>query len=356
MNTCKKYALGGLCLFMLQCSDDGSDAPAIAHLPHAVYVADEHGQTITVIDAATDSVAGKIAIGVPGGHHGQGLIPHNVQVAPNGKTVWLTASTHDHGVAEQVMVIDPHSGHRIIAKITLGTDQHLAHVVLDSASHFAYVAANQPGEVVEIDAATFKITRRIPLGNDRGPHGLRYHNGTLYVANLAGKSLGIVDLATGSVEELALGGAAVQTAVVPGGQYIFVSLYDTKEVVRYEPSTRKLDRLALPPGAQGPIQLYPTPDGKWIYVCDQGGLDGDPVSDKVYAIDVQSFSVSHEITCGTAAHGVVVSQDGKRAYVTNSGENTLTIVDVATQKPVKTLPVGESPNGVSFMFPGGGMP
>lgn len=348
--------LCGLSLSLFHCSDDGNDAPGIPLLPYAVYVADEHGQTISVIDASADSVAGKISIGIPGGHHGQGLIPHNVQVAPDGKTVWVTASTHDHGVAEQVLVIDPHAGHRIIARITLGTDQHLAHVVLDSASRFAYATANQPGEVVEIDAATFKIVRRIPLGNDRGPHGLRYHGGKLYIANLAGNSLGIVDLATGNVEELALGGAAVQTAVVPGGRYVFVSLYDTREVVRYEPSTGKVDRVSLPPDAKGPIQLYPTPDGKWLFVCDQGGLDGDPVSDKVYVIDVQSFSVSHEITCGAAAHGVVVNNDGTRAYVTNSGENTLTIVDVATQKPVKTLPVGETPNGVGFLFPGGGMP
>ena len=42
------------------------------------------------------------------------------------------------------------------------------------------------------------------------------------------------------------------------------------------------------------------------------------------------------------------SPNGKWAIVTNQGENTATLIDGATYKPVKTITVGQSPGIVSF--------
>ena len=49
-----------------------------------------------------------------------------------------------------------------------------------------------------------------------------------------------------------------------------------------------------------------------------------------------------------------MSLDGKFALVPNAGENTATVFDGATFKPVKSITVGQGPTVVSFcaMFPG----
>ncbi len=54
-----------------------------------VWVADEGGNSLTVIDAATNKVV-KTITGIMG--------PHNVQVAPDGKTVWATSGHENEAV------------------------------------------------------------------------------------------------------------------------------------------------------------------------------------------------------------------------------------------------------------------
>ena len=168
--------------------------------------------------------------------------------------------------------------------------------------------------------------------------------------------MSIINIADGKITDVPLGGVAVQTAVTQDGKFVFASLYDTKEVVRYDRQSGEIKRIALPTGAQGPIQLYATPDSKLLYVADQGELLERPVSNKVFVIDIANTKVINTITVGNKAHGVVVSKDGKTVYVTNSIDNTVSVIDVATQTVTGTIPVGKGPNGVSYWFKTGGMP
>lgn len=313
----------------------------------AIYVANEEDGTISVINAETREVIETIDLkdkNVFG--NDVMLMPHNVQVAPNGESVWVTGVPMEEGEEEQVIVIDPMKN-KIKERIKVGKDQHLAHVVLDNESKYAYVTANEGNCVIKIDAKKRKEVSRIDLGSGRAPHGLRYYNGKLYVANMDGNSLAIVDVGSNQVTEVALGGVAVQTAVSPDGQNVYVSLYDTKEVVRINISSLTVTRLALPSSAQGPIQLYPTPNSSMLYVCDQGGLMSRPTNNKVYVIDLASFSINDSITAGNKVHGVVVDDMGARAYVTNTADNTVSVIDVGTGDVLATIGVGMEPNGIA---------
>ena len=315
---------------------------------NAIFVADEKGGTITVVDAENLETIRTIDLmdnGL-GSHSKRMLMPHNVQVSPNGETIWVTGSPMTEDDEAQVIVINARRLN-IKKRIKVGKDQHLAHVVLDSKSKYAYVTANEKNQVIKIDAEKFKEVARFDLGEGKAPHGLRYYDGKVYVANLEGHSVSIIDVESGNIEEISLGGVAVQTAISPNGSYIYVSLYDTKEIVRIDRITRLTTRIALPDDAQGPIQMYVTPDSKQLYVCDQGGLLGRATHNKVYVVDLNSFSVIKTIETGNKTHGVVIDNEGKYAYVTNSNDNTLSVIDILSQTVIATLPVGLEPNGVS---------
>jgi YVTN family beta-propeller protein len=327
----------------------------IPYLPSALYVADEEDGTITVINADNNSKAGTIMVGSHNFDH-SGLKPHNVQTAPDGKSVWVTCAAHTSGEDEQVVVIDPLVNHSIRIRISLGGNQHLTHVVLDSASRYAYVAAYQPNEVIKIDAQNYNIVKRIELGSSRGPHGLRISGDKLFIANMTAKSLTVINTISEQITEVALGGVAIQTAVTPDRKYAFVSLYDTKSVARYDIENQQISFIQLPSGSLGPIQMYPTPDNRYLYVCDQGGLGTDSVSNKVYVIDILSSSVINTITAGAGPHGVVVNDSGSFAYVTNFKNNTISVIDIVSQSVTYTISTGKSPNGISYKFPNGGMP
>ncbi|MEK7253763.1 MAG: YncE family protein [Bacteroidota bacterium] len=339
-----------LATFCLGCEKDEG-------LPDAlVFVANEEAGTISVLDAIDFTKLKDIDLAEPGD---EPPLIHNVQVAPDGKTVWATTlpgGGHVHGEAlEHLVVIDPVSW-KIKERIELGSGLHLAHVVLDDACEFAYATATDSNQVVEVNAKIFQVARRFHLGSDHSPHGLRYFDGKLFIANLEAKSLSILTVADGAVTDVPMGGVAVQAAVTPDGKFVFVSLYDTKEVVRYDLASGELARIALPAGSLGPIQLYPTPDSKQLFVCDQGGLSGDPWSDKVYVLDVANAAVTATVAVRSGAHGVVVSNDGRFAFVTNLNDDSVSVIDVASKAVVATVPVGDSPNGIGFWFTTGGMP
>lgn len=334
----------------------GCVVPATPPTGSRVFVADEESGTISVIDHATDTRIASIDLSDT--HEGatRRFSPHNVQAAPDGQSVWVVAPAvagdphggHGGGAEpiEQAIVIDPQTL-EIRARIDLGTGLHVAHVVLDSESRYAYVTANEANAVLRIDAQSFEVVDRFELGDARAPHGLRFCEGRLYVANMDGLSMSVIHPDSGRIDEVPLGGVAVQTACVPGGQYAFASLFDTMEVVRYELATGELMRIALPEGSQGPVQLYPTPDGSRIYVCDQGILLDRPASNRLVEIDVESATVTATIEVGQGAHGVVLSEDGTRAFVTNIADRSVSVVDTAEHRVVATVEVGDKPNGIA---------
>jgi YVTN family beta-propeller protein len=325
-----------------------------------LYVANEDDGTISVIDLERNAVVATVETARKNGAKTTMFMAHNVQVAPDGKSVWITAPpmegmTGHVSSEDEVIVLDP-ATNGIQRRITLGKDQHLAHVVLDDKSRYAYVTSYEGNVVFKIDTSTYRVVDTFRLGKGKGPHGERLCVGQLYVAEMDGNGLAIIDTGRGRLEEIPLGGKAMQTACAQDGRYVFISLYDTREVVRYDIKTKALKRIAMPKGAQGPVQLYPSPDGKTLYVVDQGLLLDRPASDMLVEINIESGSVASIITVGKGPHGIVVGRDGKHAYVTNGVDNTVSVVDLASHKVAVTIKVGKKPNGVSQWTPDGGTP
>ena len=49
---------------------------------------------------------------------------------------------------------------------------------------------------------------------------------------------------------------------------------------------------------------------------------------------------------GAGAHAIAFSGDGKTGYISNQTANTVSVIDVATHKVVKTINIGTKPNGM----------
>ena len=56
----------------------------------------------------------------------------------------------------------------------------------------------------------------------------------------------------------------------------------------------------------------------------------------------------HEKMSGKGAHGVVISDDGNRAFIANSVDNTATAIATETQRVTRTFKVGEGSGGITF--------
>lgn len=344
----------------------------VPQLKEKVYVAVEGDGTIAVIDAVKQKVIKNIDLSVD--HEGGRLMyaPHNVQVSPDNKSVWVTvnATKHqDHALRlvpqanahgeneestdelDEVIVINPVTD-KIVKRISVAQKIHLAHVVLAPDNAYAYVVAQKEGVIYKINAKTFEIEKRIAVNQNSEPHGVRIapDNSFAYIAVSKGKALGTLNLKTDEYMEIPLEGSAVQAGVTPDGKFAFASLYDTKRLGIYEIDIKQVYYVELPPTAKGVIQMYPTPDSRFVYLADQGYYFEQPISEWVYKIDVSTRKVIKEIKVGRAPHGVVVSEDGKYVYITNLLGGDISVIDTVNDNEVNRIKVGKEPNGISIWY------
>jgi YVTN family beta-propeller protein len=80
-----------------------------------------------------------------------------------------------------------------------------------------------------------------------------------------------------------------------------------------------------------------TPDSGHAYVCNVRSLT---------VIDTTTND-AHDIDTGELPRGLQLSPDGKRAYITNFGDRTLSVVDTITNSVATTFDVPGHPEAVA---------
>ncbi|HEV7915475.1 MAG TPA: YncE family protein [Albitalea sp.] len=132
------------------------------------------------------------------------------------------------------------------------------------------------------------------------------------------------------------------------GKWAIFTCEFTGKLVKVDLVNRKvLGYLKLSTGKM-PQDIRVSPDGSTFYVADM-------MVDGVFVVDGASFKETGFIKTGKGTHGLYPSRDGKKLYVANRGSNkvhgaergkgSVSVIDFATQKVEATWPI-----------PGGGSP
>ena len=79
-----------------------------------------------------------------------------------------------------------------------------------------------------------------------------------------------------------------------------------------------------------------SPDGTKVYVTNHG-------NNNVSVIDTATNTVTATVNVGSYPNGVAVNPDGTKVYVANPGSNTVSVIDTATNTVTATVNVGNSP-------------
>jgi DNA-binding beta-propeller fold protein YncE len=120
--------------------------------------------------------------------------------------------------------------------------------------------------------------------------------------------------------------------------------YGARMIVVDVPRQRLLRTITLPRRLAGPQDVKLSPDGRVFYVADM-------ISNGVWKIGARRFRVKGFVHTGLGAHGLYVSRDSRYLYVSNRREGSITLISLATGRPVRKwrLPGGGSPDmgGVS---------
>jgi YVTN family beta-propeller protein len=123
------------------------------------------------------------------------------------------------------------------------------------------------------------------------------------------------------------------------GTYVYASRSDTNSVTRVNASSNG-DVITIPVG-QGPwgVACHPK-DSSVLYVTNYG-------NNSVSVVDCNNAAVTATITVGTQPEGLCFTPDGTKVYVCNSGSNNVSIIDTASKTVVNTINVGNKPTNVT---------
>ena len=143
-----------------------------------------------------------------------------------------------------------------------------------------------------------------------------------------------------------------------GAPLVFITNEDSDNVTIIDSGTDSV--IATVPAGKRPRGVRLSPDGKTLFVAVSGSPKGGPGVDEsklpppdrradgVAVIDVATLKPVRTLPGGNDPEAFAVSNDGKTVYVSNEDAGTVSVLDVETGKVIDTVKVGEEPEGVTM--------
>src|SRR2546427_866782 len=135
-----------------------------------------------------------------------------------------------------------------------------------------------------------------------------------------------------------MGGWVVGTGSLSaaGAPKAYVGLFKDDALAVIDTAQNKvLSTIAVPKGPHG---LVVTPDGRKVYVSSDG-------ASTVSVIDTATDRVVASIDVGANPHGLAISGAGSRVLVSGWGSNRALVIDTATDRVIGEVPIAQPHNG-----------
>lgn len=199
---------------------------------------------------------------------------------------------------------------------------------------FIYTANDAPPSISVIDAATYTIVDTIPLFAGTGsfdmvinPAGTR-----LYLSNLDSGFVSVID----TVSKVVIADIFVQLqlgpiSITPDSSTVYVSSF-LGNIYPIDTATNILLPFIPTPAYPGKVAI--TPDGTKAFV---------PISysDEILSFDLPSFTQTNTIPLASFSwpYGACILPNSQTLYVANFLGNSVSVIDVATETLITTLPL-----------------
>jgi YVTN family beta-propeller protein len=346
-----------------------------------LYVVCEGNDSVLAVDARTGQVAAQVKVG----HK-----PKGIALSPTGKTLYVSNEWSD-----TISEIDATS---FQIQRTLKAGWGPVGLATDRAGKFLYVANIIGSNVSLLDLASGREVKRLATERYPGHVTLSRDGRHIYVSNVLPhlrpydeppvSELTVIDAAKQRVAERILLDGVIelrQIAEAPAkqGGYLLVPVLRPKNLgplIRVEQGWVLTHGLAVVRPAAAPsvdqrssvtqvllddIDYYYadgygvafTPDGRYALVTASGAnlvqivdtarlarrLGRVPAAELPNRLDSAREFVIRRLPTGDDPRGIVVSPDGRRAYIANRLADSLTVVDLARLKVSSTIDLGGPP-------------
>jgi len=272
--------------------------------------------------------------------------PLNLTTSPDGKLLYVVAQD-----ADMLVAADAETG-KTVKKIKVGHKPY--DVITDKKGLYAYVSNQWSDFITVIDLNDFRIIDTLNTGN--GPAGLSFSSDErfLYVVNSYSSDLTVIDLSDGiEKKRLSTGNNPTGIQISPDGKSLFVTARRAEIVPYGEPmgteltvvngesgqldsylmveSAYLMENVAFTPSGDlalvtmiRPKNLLPTlqVERGWMMNHGFGVIEqkGDGRIIQLLIDEPQAYYPD--------PYDIKITPDGKKAFISSSGNNTITVVDI----------------------------
>jgi len=320
-----------------------SGAAAVAPDGTTVFVVNPDSNSVSAVTTRTDEKAGETAVGED---------PRSLALGPEGRRLYVTSQG-----AATLTVLDPERL-AVLATIPVGAEPY--GVVADPRGHLVYVASSATATIEVVDVRLRQIIARIPVAAKPKGLAISADGARLYVTHFLSGDVSVIDLVrrttlqvigTGSdsnmVQKIALhptngraylphirSNATNRSLLFDTTVFPVVSAIDLASG-QHLPRER-LDLATVDRPMNLPFDLAFSPDGQRLYVANLGSGD-------VSVIDLATRRPVAHLDVGDGPRAIVVTSDGRKAYVANSLSDDVSVIDLTSHREIKRIPVTRSP-------------
>ncbi len=293
-----------------------------------IYVANFGSDSVSVIDASTNTVVNTIAVGIE---------PFDIAFNPNTNLVYVV-----NGGSDSVSVINGDTN-TVINTISVGIDPIA--IAINPDTNTLYLANQGSDTISVIDGDTNTIVGSIDVGTSPVQFGVNPSTNKIYVANQGSDTVSVINGDTNTVvDTIVVGDAPSAIGVNPITNKIYVANRGSDNISVIDGSSNTV--VASTPVGNLPISVVVNPKTNMIFV-----YVANLFSDSVSVIDGTPGSPTENqilanIDVGDAPSDIDINPNIDKIFVTNNQDNSVSVIDGSSNTEVAVINVGLSPVGL----------
>lgn len=310
---------------------DGPHNLAVSPDSRYYYMSIAHGTpygTLWKMDAGNDTLAGRAPLE---------MFPTTIGLTPDGELAFV-ANSDFHGDHPRVNVVS------VVHTPTMSTITHLPAcdmphgVKSNHAGTRVYISCMNSDELLEIEVATLRITRRgsTGAGHDMNAMSAMDHGAANHAPPPASAP------APAKVDDSC---APTFVTVSPDDRTLYAACNHGNSVQVWDAAS--FTKVKEIPVGTGAYNIEPSPDGLWLIVTNKKAQSFSLLDARTLA------EVVRVPTTKKIVHGVAWSPDGRYAFISQESigadPGAVDMFDLSTRKTVATVPVPAQPTGIAIL-------
>lgn len=306
-----------------------ASAPLQAQGTGMVYVSSEKDNAITMLDAKTHAVAGTIPTCKR---------PRHMQMMPDRNRLLVVCSD-----SNRADLIDLKT-RKTVATVPLGDDPELLDLSPDGRT--IYVSNEDDSQMSIIDVASKKVLKTVKTGAE--PEGVKVSRDgkIVYVTSEVANMVHVIDTESGKIiKNVTAGNRPRRFLITPDDKELWVTneLGGTVSIIDRADHTLKGDIKfevkGFRPNDITPVGMVMSADGKTAWI----GLGR---ANHVALVDVASRQVKSLVLVGQRAWGLALNKDESLLFVANGLSDDVSVVDTNAVKTLRSVKVGRVPHTI----------